>query len=62
MSKAVSSRHCLLDNKKKWDEAIVDVESKLLEAKNRVTELSEAMRIFKRRRKSGEPFFGRDKQ
>lgn len=66
MSRKMSSRQRQLDDNLfrpgSWDEAISDAERMLREAQGRVKELAEAVRIFKRRRDSGEPFFGQQQK
>lgn len=42
----------------KWNQAITDAETMLYKAQDRVRQLEEAIRIFKHRRDTGEPFFG----
>lgn len=64
MPSQLSSRQCLLAETKRngWDEAIADAEAMLGEAQAKVQQLTEAIRIFKRRRDKGEPFFGQSQE
>jgi hypothetical protein len=63
MSKKMSSRHLLKNSPKPvsgWDEAVFDAETMLKEAQDKVRRLAETVRVFKRRRDNGEPFFGEE--
>ena len=63
MLKKMPSRHLLKSHKNNsssvssWDEAISDAEKMMAEAQDKVRQLAKAVRVFKRRRDNGEPFF-----
>jgi len=65
MLKKMSSRRLLKNTivpVSDWDKAIFDAELMLEEAQDRVRRLAQAIKVFKRRRDSGEPFFGQEKE
>ena len=58
MKKQADSLSQQLNSATTWDTAISDAEKKILEAKEKISGLQKAIRIFKRLRERNEPFPG----
>jgi hypothetical protein len=62
MSSRHPSTHELSAPENTWDKAITDAERMLKKTQDKARQLEQAIRIFKKRKQSGEPFFGENSE